>query len=810
MKFTLSWLKDHLKTSATVDEIATKLSEIGLEVEHVEDLSQKLKSFVVARILEARKHPNADRLQIVMVEIAKGQPPVEVVCGAPNARTGLISVFAPIGTYIPGSKITLEKKPVRGVVSNGMMCSAAELELSEDSKGILELESSFSEKVGISYVEVAGLADPTFDVKLTPNRPDCTGVRGIARDLAAAGLGSLKHDVRIHGVEGAFDSPFPVKKDLPKEAANAALALAFRYVKDVKNSSSPEWLQQRLMSVGLRPINALVDITNYISQDRGRPLHVYDADKLRGTIVARLGKSGEKLLALDGKEYTIDTTMCVIADDSGVLGLGGIIGGEKSGCTEHTRNVLIECALFDPIRTASTGRKLGIVSDARYRFERGVDPQSVLYGLDLATQFIEKLCGGKPSKAILAGYIPSDTRTISFNTELVTKLSGMKIEKAEIQNILEALGCTLSGTGSVISVTPPSWRPDIHGNADLVEEVVRIGGLNRIPSTPLVRHTGIVPPTLTSRQRMARRARLELAARGFVETITWSFISRKDSIAFGGGSDLLELSNPISADLSSMRPSLLPGLLNAVARNANRGYGDVALFELGQVYIGDKPNEQILNLGGVRSQTAKLSGSGRHWDRSNSMVTVFDAKADTLSTLTSFGLNISNTQITTDAPHWYHPGQSGVIRQGPKTVLAHFGELHPSTLKTLDVTEPVVAFEIFLDSLPPLRKMLRTKNALQYLDLLPIRRDFAFILDNLVPAGDVIKAAMGADENLISQVSLFDVFEGGSLAKEGKKSLAIEVVLQPLAQTFTEKDIEEVSQKIISNVKKATGGEIRS
>jgi phenylalanyl-tRNA synthetase beta chain len=809
MKFTLAWLKEHLKTTATVDEIATKLSAIGLEVEGVEDPGAKLGAFRIARIVEAKKHPNADKLQVVQVEIAKGQPLMEVVCGAPNARVGLVSVFAPLGTYIPGSGITLEKKPVRGVVSNGMMCSAAELELPEENDGIIELDPALADHIGDRYIDVAGLADPVFEVKLTPNRPDCTGVRGIARDLAAAGLGTLKHETRIHGVEGAKECPIDVKLDFPKSAENACPVFAARLVTGVKNGPSPIWLQNRLKAVGLRPINALVDVTNYISQEHGRPLHVYDADKLKGAIHARLGKSGEKFVGLDGKEYAVDDTMTVIADDNGVLGLGGIMGGEASGCTEATKNVLIESAWFDPLRTAATGRKTSLITDARYRFERGVDPQSVMPGLDLATQMIEKLCGGKPSKSKLAGQAPDLTRTLFFDPARVGKLSGLDVSTADIRHVLEALGCTLSGDAPEITVTTPSWRPDIHGASDLVEEEVRIVGLDKIPSTPMPRASGIARPVLTERQKRVRRARRTLAARGLVEAVTWSFLPRDQATAFGGGSDALELANPISTDLSSMRPSLLPGLVTAIERNRNRGFADVALFEAGQAYKGDAAADQMFNVAGVRAGTATSAGAGRHWDGAADPVGVFDAKADATAVLAALGLDPAKAQITRDAPAWYHPGRSGAIRLGPKTVLAHFGELHPATLAALGVTGPAVGFEVFLDAVPPEKKKSRARAALTASDLLPVRRDFAFVLDRGVAAGDVVKAAAGADKSLIASVTVFDVFEGGALAAEGKKSLAIEVTLQPQAETLTDRDIEAVSQKIIADVKKATGGEIR-
>ena len=809
MKFTLSWLKDHLKTKATVEEISNTLSAIGLEVESVEDPGQKLGAFRIARIVEAKQHPNADRLRVVQVEIDKGQPPVEVVCGAANARAGLVGVFAPLGTYIPGSDITLEKKPVRGIVSNGMMCSDAELQLSDESNGIIDLDPAMASHVGERYIDVIGLNDPVFEVKLTPNRPDCTGVRGIARDLAAAGLGTLKHETRIQGVEGAFDCPVDVKLEFSKETANACPVFAARYVKGVTNGPSPAWLQARLKAVGLRPINALVDVTNYISQEHGRPLHVYDADKLKGAVRARLGKAGEKFVGLDGKEHAVDETMCVIADDSGPLGFGGIMGGEASGCTEGTTNVLIESAYFDPLRTAATGRKTGLVTDARYRFERGVDPQSVVPGLDLATQMIHKLCGGSPSKAKIAGKVPDTKRAIAFDLDRVKKLTGVELEPAHIRGILELLGFELSGTDHAVQVAVPSWRPDVHGAADLVEEVVRIAGLDRIPLTPLPRLAGIAKAVLTDKQKRARRARRLLAGRGLVEAVTWSFLPRKEAELFGGGAAELELANAISTEMTSMRPSLLPGLLTAVTRNRNRGFADAALFELGQVYRGARPEDQLQMAAGVRSGQSKLRGAGRYWDGKAADADVFDVKSDVFAVMAALGFDAAKAQITRDAPGWYHPGRSGTLRLGPKVVLAHFGEVHPETLKQLDVAAPATAFEIFLDALPAEKKKSRARPPMAASDLLPVRRDFAFVLDRDVAAGDVVRAAASADKALIANVNVFDVFEGGALAAEGKKSLAIEVTLQPATETLTDKAIEAIAEKIIAGVKKATGGEVR-
>ena len=809
MKFTLGWLKDHLDTKASLDEIAAKLSAIGLEVESIEDPAAKLSAFTIARVLEAKPHPNADRLKVVQVEIAKGNPPVEVVCGAPNAKAGMVGVFAPLGTFIPGTGITLEKRPVRGVVSNGMLVSERELELSDEHEGIIELAPELVDHVGERYIDVMGLADPVIEVKLTPNRPDCTGVRGIARDLVAAGMGKLKPEPKIGKVEGTFDCPIPIKLEFAKETANACPVFAGRYVRGVKNGPSPSWMQNRLRAVGLRPISALVDVTNYISQDRGRPLHVYDADKLKGAVRARLGKPGESFVGLDGKEYEVDDTMCVIADDNGPLGFGGVIGGEDSGSTDETTNVLIECAYFDPVRTAATGRKTGLVTDARYRFERGVDPASVEPGLDLATDMIVKLTGGQPSKAKIAGKAPTKKRTINFDFGRIARLTGLELKDSEIKSILERLGCSLEAKGKAVKVTVPTWRPDILGTADLVEEVVRIAGLDRVPSTPLPRNSGVARPVLTESQRRARRARRTLGARGLIEAITWSFISHSEAQSFGGGANALQLANPISTEMSSMRPSLLPGLLAAVQRNHNRGFADAALFELGQAYRGENPEDQYLAASGVRAGTAKLIGSGRHWDGAAGDVDVFDAKADVFAVIAALGLDPNKAQVTRDAPTWFHPGRSGTLRLGPKVVLAQFGEFHPGMLKKLDVPPPAVGFEIFLDAMPPEKRKGHAKGPLNAVDLLPVRRDFAFVLDQSVAAGDVMRAAAGADKTLIQNVTVFDVFAGGNLAEEGKKSLAIEVTLQPTSETLTDKDIEAVAQKVIAAVKKATGGEIR-
>jgi len=809
MKFTLSWLKDHLDTSATLAEIRKTLDQIGLEVEGIEDPSEKLGKFTIARVIDAKQHPQADRLRVLQVEVEPGKPAVEVVCGAPNARTGLVGVFAPLGAYIPGTGITLDKKPVRGVVSNGMMLSEREMELSDEHAGIVELGGGMAESVGKRYVDVLGLSDPVIEIKLTPNRPDCTGVRGVARDLAAAGLGTLKPEPEITGVEGTFESPVDIRLEFAGGDATPCPCFAGRYIRGIKNGPSPAWMQKRLNAVGQKPINAVVDVTNYISIDRGRPLHVYDADKLVGAIRARLSKPGETFLGLNGKTYTTDDTMCVIADERAVLGFGGILGGEDAGSTEETKNILIESAYFDPVRTAATGRKANVQTDARYRFERGVDPAYIEPGLDLATRMMLDLAGGEPSKRKIAGEPPIKPFSVAFDFSRVKALMGLELADAQIRQTLEALGFVIEGAAPKYKVTAPSWRPDIHGPADLVEEVARIAGLESIPSEPLPRLTGgVTRATLTDGQRRVRRARRTLAARGFVEAVTWSFIDQKEAEHFGGGSEALQLANPISSEMTTMRPGLLPGLLAAVQRNHNRGFGDISLFEVGQAYRGDGEKDQLVAAAGVRAGAVGLGGSGRHWDGAAAPADVFDVKADAFALLAALGIDAAKAQITRDAPGWYHPGRSATLRLGPKVVLAHFGELHPATLKLMDVPGTAAAFEVFLDALPREKKKTRAKPPLAASDLLPVTRDFAFVLERSVAAGDVVKAAQGADKGLITAVRVFDVFEGGSLRPE-QKSLAIEVTLSPTEKTLTDEEIDAVGKKVIAEVKRATGGEIR-
>jgi phenylalanyl-tRNA synthetase beta chain len=803
MKATLSWLKEHLDTKANVEKIADTLTRIGLEVEEVFDPKTSLAAFRVAEVVKCEKHPNADKLSVC--EVDTGTDRLRVVCGAPNARAGLKGVFAAVGSYVPAIDLTLTKAKIRGVESNGMLLSERELELSDEHTGIIELAPDA--KVGSPAAAALGLDDAVFNVAITPNRPDCLAVRGIARDLAAAGLGNLKKDA-VKPVKGSFPNPIPIKLEFDSETADACPIFAGRLVRNVKNGPSPEWLQRRLKAIGLRPINALVDITNYISYDRARPLHVYDADKLEGAIRARLGREGESFHALDGKTYGVDGDMCVIADDAKVLGLGGVIGGEETGVTESTTNVFIESAYFDPKRTARTGRRLNIQSDARFRFERGVDPEFVVPGLELATDLVLQLCGGEASKIEVAGKPPKANRPFKFDLGLIERLSGLELNGREIKQLLAALGIRLQGKGKHLKAAPPSWRPDITGPADLVEEVVRLTGVDKVPATAMPRAAGVAKPVLTEPQLRQRLTRRVLAGRGFVEAVTWSFIAPEHAKLFGGGAAELHLSNPISTELAVMRPSLLPSLVLATQRNKDRGFTDGALFELGQAYRGARPEDQFLAASGVRFGHSNMEGSGRHWSGEAPPSCVFVMKEDAVAALAALGINQSNLTVAREAPAWFHPGRSGALKLGPKTVLGVFGEFHPDLLAELRIDPPLAGFELYLDALPAAKSKGTAKPALEASDLQPVKRDFAFLLDREVAAGDVVRAASSADRALISETRVFDVFTGQGVP-EGKKSLAIEVTLQPREKTLTDAEIEAVAAKIVAAVTRATGGELR-
>jgi phenylalanyl-tRNA synthetase beta chain len=683
--------------------------------------------------------------------------------------------------------------------------SEFELKLSDDHEGIIDLPADAP--VGASYAKWAGLDDPVIEINLTPNRPDCTGVTGVARDLAAAGMGKYKANAP-KPVAGTFPCPVKVTLDFG-DTSSLCPAFALRLVRGVKNGPSPDWLQRRLTAIGLRPINALVDITNFITYDRGRPLHVFDAAKVKGNLTVRRAKFGESLLALDGKIYTLDESICVIADDSGVESLAGIMGGEASGCSASTTDVLIESALWEPLNIAQTGRKLGITSDARYRFERGVDPAFMVPGLELATQMVLDLCGGTPSEITVAGKAEVPETVIDFPLGELRRLAGLDVGLPDVRRVLTHLGFHVAGAGEIVKIAVPSWRPDIHGKTDIVEEVVRILGVERIPATPFDRGEAPRKPVLTPIQQRTRKAKRALGARGMLEAVTWSFVSKTQAELFGGGKPELALANPIAADLSDMRPSLLPGLLAAAQKNAHRGFADVALFEVGQVFKGDQPQDQLVAAAGVRRARAKASGIGRHWSGPAAEVDAFDVKGDALAALAAVGAPIAALQIVPGGPAWFHPGRSGTIQIGPQNVLGHFGELHPRTLEALDAEGPVVAFEVILDKIPePKAKATRAKPMLELSPFQPVDRDFAFVVDAAVKAGDIARAAQGADRKLIAGVSVFDVYEGKGI-DPGKKSVAIAVTLQPREKTLTDEEIEAVAAKIVAEVGKRTGGVLR-
>ena len=816
MKFTLAWLKDHLETDATLAEITGKLNAIGLEVEGVDDRAA-LRAFTIARVVSAEQHPDADRLRVLKVDAGpdvNGGEPVQVVCGAPNAREGLVGAFAAPGTYVPGIDVTLSVGNIRGVESRGMMCSERELELSDEHDGIIDLPADAP--VGTPYAEWARLADPVIDVAVTPNRPDALGVAGIARDLAAAGLGTVR-TAPVTPVEGS--GPCPTGVDL-SAAEDFCPAFGLRLVCGVTNGPAPAWMQARLRAIGLRPISALVDVTNYITHDRGRPLHVFDAAKVHGPLHIRRAREGEAMEGLDGKTYALTPETFVIADDRGPESLAGIMGGAASGVTEATTDVLIESALWDPLTVARTGRRLGVQTDARFRFERGVDPTFMEPGLDLATRMVTDLCGGRASEKVIAGEAPEGTREIAFPPSEMRRLTGLDVDEAEMRRILEALGFRVDrggimeavrdtvGAQTTWTVTVPPWRPDVEGKADIVEEVMRIHGVERIEPQPLPPLSDVGARVLTTGQVRARQVRRALAARGMSEAVSYSFVSREQAEAFGGGGEALRLANPIAADLSDMRPSLVPSLLAAAARNVARGLGDLALFEVAHVYAGDTPNEQRRAAAGLRRGTARLEGEGRYWTGATPPVTVFDAREDALAVLAACGMDPANVQVEAGGPDWMHPGRSGTLKLGPKVRLGVFGELHPRILETFDLPAPAAAFEILLDAIPePKRKATRSKGALALSNLQAARRDFAFLLSSDVPAASVVRAAKGADRKLIRDVRVFDLFEGAALGDN--KSLAIEVTLQPTDRTLTDAEIEAVSAKVVANVEKATGGTLR-
>jgi phenylalanyl-tRNA synthetase beta chain len=798
MKFTLSWLREHLDTQSTLAQLRDGLTMLGLEVEGITNPGETLKGFVVGYVVEAVQHPNADRLRLCRVDTGSGL--VQVVCGAPNARTGMKGIFAPTGSYIPGTDMTLKASKIRGEESNGMLCSFRELQLGDDHSGIIDLPAEAT--TGAPAAEALGLDDPVIEIKVTPNRADCLGVHGIARDLAAAGLGTLK-PVKADAIAGSYKSPLKWTHGYEPTPDSPCPIVVGRHFRGLRNGPSPDWLQRRLKAIGLRPISTLVDITNLVTFDLNRPLHVFDAKKLSGDLVMRQAREGEQILALDGKTYTLDPSVSVIADAKGVHGIGGIMGGEDTGVREDTTEMFLEAAYFQPIGIAASGRKLGILSDARYRNERGIDPESCRWGAEVATRLILELCGGETSEIVSSGVMPNWQRRYTLRADRVKTLTAIDVPAQETAAILGKLGFTVEGNGPWTAAVP-SWRPDIVGEADLVEEVTRVHGFDSIPTTSLPRLSPTSKPVRNALQRRVPQARRALGSRGLAEAVTWSFLPLKQAERFGGGGADLRLLNSIASELDTMRPSILPNLIEAAARNEARGLADPALFEVGPQYKDATPTGQRTVAAGIRHNMAVP----RNWAGPARPVDAFDAKADALAVLAGIGAPVDNMSAQGGAPDWYHPGRSGAIKLGDR-VMAHFGELHPEITTAAGLRGPVAAFEVFLDA-PPLPKARATKARppLKLSPFQPVERDFAFLVDESVEAEKIVRAARNADKTLITGARVFDLYAGKGVA-EGKKSLAIAVTLQPVERTLTDAEIEAVSAKIVAQVVKATGAVLR-
>ena len=794
MKFTLSWLKDHLETTASLDEISKTLTSVGLEVESITDRSESLKPFTVAKILQAEKHPEADKLRVCKVQSNNGE--LQIVCGAPNARAGLTVALAQEGAHIPSNGMMIKKTKIRNVESNGMLCSFEELGVSGNSEGIIELPDNA--KVGEPVANVLGLNDPIIEIAITPNRADCLGVRGVARDLAAAGLGTLKPLPDVSGIKGTYPSPVSVTI-----SDNGCQQFIGAYIKGVKNGQSPDAMRKRLEAIGLRPISALVDITNYITFDLGRPLHVYDAKKLCGNINVRASVASETLKALNDKYYAFNEPFLVIADDKAPVALAGVIGGKDTGCDENTTDVFLEVALFEPTRVAQAGRKLDILSDARFRFERGVDVAFVETGAKLALALIYEFCGGQVSELVIAGKTPEYKRSISFNPERIKTLGGVDISADKCYAILEKLGFAVNRNPS--SITPPSWRADVEGEADLIEEILRVHGYDNIEAVPVPKLPSISKPALNTAQKRVHLAKRTLAGRGMLEAMTWSFLPEVQAKQFGGNNPKLKLLNPINAELDTMRPSLLPNLLEAAKRNAFRGVSSLSLFEVGLQFTditeaGQRMVATGLRSGDINQQNYKSS----LFQTSKRLVDAFDAKADAMAVLQSLALN--KADVITPAPAWYHPGRSGTLALG-KNILGYFGEIHPAICKQFDLGS-AVAFELFLDTIPQARSKGKAKPQLKLSDFQAVERDFAFIVAENVSASDMIKYIAAADKQLITEVSLFDVYTGTGV-EAGKKSVAIKVTLQANDRTLSEAEISTASTAVISAAAKGFGGQLR-
>lgn len=799
MKFTLSWLKDHLDTNINLETLLTELVSLGLEVESVEDKSKGLENFIIVEILSVAPHPNADRLRLCTV--TTGTKAYDVVCGAPNVYEGMKTVFADIGTFVPGLNTTLKKAEIRGIPSHGMLCSAQELLLGGDASGIMDLPKDV--KVGERLIDYLGLTDPVIDVSVTPNRPDWLAVRGIARDLAAKQLGTLKPMPVMPLPIASFKSPIKVHFNFEEDVKNACTFFMGRVIKNVQNKESPEWLKKKLISIGLRPISALVDITNFLTHDLCRPLHIFDADKIKGHLELRMSRDGETLEALDHKVYTLDNGMTVITDDTGILSLGGIMGGLSTSCELTTQNVFLEAALFDPIRTAQTGRKLSILSDARYRFERGIDPESVHIGVEYATQLILDICGGEVSELTMAGKEFINQKEIYIRPKRFTQMTGIELPSDKIVTILKNLGCTIKQIGEKITLVPPSWRLDLQHEIDLIEDVLRLHGYHHLPTASMPKGEGVPKAILTPSQKRRQDARRYLASRGLLEIVTYSFMSQKKASLFEKINESLILANPISADLDYMRLSILPNIMDTLARNATRNNADLGLFEIGPVYKDDTPDGQVMMATGMRMGKT----SAKHWLANPRLYDVYDVKADFLNVLGLFGIKEEQIQFKQTAPSWYHPGRSGSYYFGGKTLLGSFGEIHPKIQKEFDLSNPVFGFEIFLDALPFLEKK-KNKIALELSSFQMTGRDFAFILDNNVQAQDVVKIAKNIDKNLVQEVTIFDLYQGDKLPI-GKKSLALNLKLQSKDRTLKDDEIDIISTNLIREIKDKLGGQIR-
>jgi len=796
----LSWLKNHLATKSNLNEVAERLTEIGLEVENIKSSNNNLDNFIVCKVIKAQKHPNADKLKLCDVDVGSGNL-VKVVCGAENARDGLFAVYAPPGAVIPKTNMKLKVAKIRGIESYGMLCSGYELDQSSDKEGIIELNKK-DKNIGDKYFKSTG--EKTMDISITPNRPDCLGVRGIARDLASSGLGQLRKQPPIK-IKQKFKNP--IKVSIKKEKDQGCGIFGSVYIKNVQNKESPEWLKKRIISLGLKPISAIVDTTNYVMFDLNRPLHAYDADKINQEIIVRNSKKGESFQALDNKNYTLQNNMCAITDKSGVLGLGGIIGGTRSGTELSTKNILLESAYFFPSSTRKTSKILNIDTDAKYRFERGIDPDSVKIGLELGMCMILDMCGGEASSFSVVGKVKDERKVIDLDPEKFLKVIGFSIKNTEIKKILSSLGCSLRMSGKKMKVLPPTWRPDIKEDIDLIEELTRIKGYDKVPLINPEKEN--VKDTLNYKQKLFHFAQRSVASKGYTETVTWSFTDSKTDTLFSELKDEIKLSNPISTDLDVLRSSLYSNLIISAKKNIHRNFEDLMLFEIGPVFRGSKPGEQLTMIGAIK--TGKYSR--KNWIEKERNFDVFDIKNDAMRTLNEIGIDLSKVVVSNKTKKWYHPGRSGLLSLGSSSgpELGYFGEIHPSIIKKLDLrTDNVLGFEIFLDNIPESRKKIReAKPQFVVSDYQKVVRDFAFVIDEKYSSGEIISLVKKINKELIKEVKIFDVYQGDNIAP-GKKSIAFNVVLEPKDKTLKEKDIDEVSKKIISTVQETTGATLRS